>query len=156
MAKESDKSSAVDVASPRVSEGQLADIASFDDALALVQDVFGGQVVEADKTLGTGFAVLEDKNRLIGVAFIAVRIDIHPDGDHGPFTSLHVVTQDGRKYIINDGGTGIHEQVRELYIRKPDLVGLPLLVRQGLRRSDYIHPEHGASVTFYLNTSASE
>lgn len=156
MAAKEPESSEIDTKGKRVSEGQLADITSFDDALALVQDVFGGEIVEADKTLGTGFAVLEDKNRLLGVAFIAVRIDRHPNGDHGPFTSLHVVTQDGRKYIINDGGTGIHEQVTELYSRKPELVGLPLLVRQGLRRSDYVHPEHGPSVTFYLNTSASE
>lgn len=156
MADKNGNASEVAPISPRVSEGQLADIASFDDALSLVQDVFGGEIVEADKTLGTGFAVLEDKNRLLGAAFIAVKIDQHPNGDHGPFTSLHVVTQDGRKYIINDGGTGIHEQITELYERKPALVGLPLLVRQGLRRSDYVHPEHGPSVTFYLNTSASE
>jgi hypothetical protein len=156
MAANPGKASEVAVSGPSVSEGQLSEITTFDDALALVQDVFGGQIVEADKTLGTGFAVLDDKNRLLGVAFIAVKIDQHATGDHGPFTSLHVVTQDGRKYIINDGGTGIHGQITELYSRKPELIGLPLLVRQGLRRSDYVHPEHGPSVTFYLNTSASE
>lgn len=140
---------------PQVSDAALSELSSFDDALALINDVFGGAVVEADKELGTGFAVLEDKNRLIGVPMIAVKIDEH-NGDHGPFVSLHVVTSDGRKYIVNDGSSGIYAQVVTLWERKPQYRGMPLMVRQGLRRSDYTHPEHGPSTTFYLNTSAAE
>lgn len=138
-----------------VSDAVLSEISSFDDAMRVVNDVFGGNIVEADKELGTGFSVLDNKNVLIGVPFIAVKIDQHT-GDHGLFTSLHVVTAEGRKYIVNDGSTGIHDQIVELYKRKPAMVGMPLMVRRGLRRSDYQHPEHGPSTTYYLDTSSGE
>lgn len=148
--------SEVEKTSPAVSDEMLQNITSFDDAMAVINDVFGGEVVEADKELGTGFAVLEEKDRLIKVPFVAIKIDRHEKGDHGPFVSLHIVTSDGRKYIINDGSTGIFAQVEELWSRKPQLRTMPLLVRRGLRRSDYIHPEHGASTTYYLDTSSAE
>lgn len=152
---EKTEGSSVDIQTPMVSDAQLAEISSFDDALALVGDVFGGEVIEADKELGTGFALLEDKNRLIGVALIIIKAEMHT-GDHGDFVTLHVVTSDGRKYIVNDGSTGIREQILALWARVPAMRGKPIMVRQGLRRSDYVHPEAGPATTFYLNTSASE
>lgn len=150
----------VAVSTPKVSEGMLADIGSFDDALALVNDVFGGHVVEADKELGSGFSLLDDKNRLIGVPFVAVKIDFHKSelNEEGEFVTLHVVTQDGRKHVVNDGSSGIYAQIKELWSRKPDLVGLPLMVRRGLRRSDYTYMDDKGNAkpatTFYLDTSA--
>ena len=143
-------------AEPYVSDAELAEIDSFDSALALVNEKLGGEVVEADKDLGTGFALLDgkDKDKLCGVTFLAIKIEQHA-GDHGMFTTMHVVTADGRKFIVNDGSTGIHEQIQTLWTRKPEKVGAPLLVRKGLRRSDYTHPEYGPSTTYYLDTSAS-
>lgn len=159
MSQNNDGASVANIA-PHVSDDALANITSFDDALAVVNDVFGGSIVEADKALGTGFAVLDDKNRLIGVPFVAVKIDQHTSeiSAEGKFVSLHVVTQDGRKYIVNDGSTGIYAQIQELWTRKPELQGLPLMVRRGLRRSDYTYmDDKGAAkpaTTFYLDTSA--
>lgn len=159
MSTNSDGSSMA-VTTPQVSEDVLANITSFDDALAVVNEVFGGSIIEADKVLGTGFAVLDDKNRLIGVPFVAVKIDQHDSdkSDLGKFVSLHVVTQDGRKYIVNDGSTGIYAQIQELWTRKPELVGLPLMVRRGLRRSDYTYMDESGkakpATTYYLDTSA--
>lgn len=143
-----------------VSDDALANITSFDDALAVINDVFGGSVVEADKALGTGFALLDDKNRLIGVPLVAVKIDFHKSelSAEGEFVSLHVVTQDGRKFIVNDGSSGIFAQIKELWSRKPELQGLPLMVRRGLRRSDYTYMDETGkakpATTYYLDTSA--
>lgn len=159
MSQTNDGSSVAKV-TPQVGESALAEITSFDDALALVNDVFGGNIVEADKELGTGFAVLDDKNRLIGVPFVAVKMDEHTSDLNGGglFVTMHVVTQDGRKFIVNDGSTGICAQVQELWKRKPELIGLPLMVRRGLRRSDYTYMDESGkakpATTFYLDTSA--
>lgn len=159
MSQSNDGASVANI-TPQVSDDLLANITSFDDALAVVNDVFGGHVVEADKELGTGFAVLDDKNRLLGVPFVAVKIDQHASelNGGGVFVSLHVVTQDGRKYILNDGSTGICAQIEELWKRKPELQGLPLMVRRGLRRSDYTYMDESGkakpATTYYLDTSA--
>lgn len=160
MSSTQDGSSSVATTTPVVSDDALAEIQSFDDALALINETFGGAVVEADKTLGTGFAVLDDKNKLIDVPFVAVKIDEHTSeiSAEGKFVSLHVVTQDGRKLIVNDGSTGIYAQVQALWERKPELRGLPLMVRHGLRRSDYTYTDTDGkqkpATTYYLDTSA--
>ncbi len=132
---------------------QLKGIASFDDALALVQDELGATIVTADDELGDGFAVLDKagKASLLDVLFLIVEWTFS-EGDQGEFVSMRIVARDGRKLIVNDGGTGIYAQLRELTDRTDKQVGL--VVKRGLRKSDYIHPEHGASTTYYLNTSA--
>lgn len=144
-----------------INDEMLAEIQSFDDALALVNSVLGGEVVESDKVLGTGFGVADEKNAYVGIPFIVMRADknlsdmLDPEtGEKRVFWSLHCVTRDGRKVIINDGGTGIGAQMTELYRRHPEMTGKPLLVKKGLRVSNYVHPVHGPSVTYYLDTSA--
>lgn len=140
-----------------LSDDMLSNITSFEDALALVNEHLGGEVVEADKVLGTGFGVADEKSPYIGVPFLIMKADKNPSekGERGYFYSLHCVTKDGRKVIINDGGSGIAEQLDTLYAKHPEMVGKPMLVRKGLRSSNYTHPVHGPSVTYYLDTSAS-
>lgn len=160
MSQSSDKATEVATTSPQVSDAALADIATFEDALAVINDVFAGAVIQADKELGTGFALLNDKAILIGVPFVAVKIDEHESdiSAEGKFVTLHVVTQAGQKFILNDGSTGIFAQVQELWRRKPELRGLPMMVRHGLRRSDYTYTDSEGkqrpAVTYYLDTSA--
>lgn len=144
----------------RLNDDMLAGIQSFDDALAIVNEVFEGHIVEADKVLGTGFGVADEKRAFIGTPFIILKADrnlsdlLDPEtGEKRHFWSLHVVTKDGRKAIINDGGTGICQQIDELHARHPEVIGQPMLVKRGLRESSYMHPVHGASVTYYLDTS---
>lgn len=141
-----------------VSDSQLSGIDSWDDAISLVNDVFGGAVVEADKEIGIGFAVLSkaQKHSLIGVPMMILKGEQYKTekGSKGIFTSLYIVTKDGRKLIVNDGGSGIHEQVTELWTRKPEKRRHPILVRNGLRVSTYDHEVYGPSETFYLDTSA--
>lgn len=137
-----------------VTDATLSEIKSFDDALAVVNDVFGGEIIDAGEVLGSGFGVADEKAVFVGVPFVIMRADRHVK-DNGRFWSLHIVTKDGRKVIINDGGTGIAAQLDALYDNHPDMQGKPMMVRRGLRVSNYVHPEHGPSVTFYLDTSAS-
>ena len=142
----------------KISDGMLAEIQTFDDALAVINDVFNGYIVEADKVLGTGFGVADEKAAFIGTAFVILNTDKNvsyrrnDEGELLEFWSLHIVTKDGRKAILNDGGTGIAAQLTELYNRHPELLGKPMLVKRGLRVSNYVHPTAGPSQTFYLDT----
>lgn len=136
-----------------------AGITSFDDALRLVQEKLGGEAVLASD-LGDGFSVVDNKMALIGVMFIVLEVSFHKgdikkdDGTYGEFASLRIVTKDGAKLVINDGGTGIPEQIKALWKHKPETVGKPIMVPKGLRVSQYDHPQYGKSETFYLDTSA--
>jgi hypothetical protein len=138
-----------------LSDDNLADIISFDDALALINKTFGGQVVQVDKEVGNGFFVVDDKNPYVGVPMIVVMVSKHASekSENGYFYSLFAVCKDGRKIILNDGSTGIADQLDKLYAKHPEKIGIPLVVPKGLRVSNYLHPEHGKCQTFYLDTS---
>lgn len=160
------------VLSSRLDDETLRSIASFDDALALINERFNGEIVEADKELGNGFALLKDKSLLIGVPFIVLNAMAYPSTKgttRDTFWSLHLVTRRGDKLILNDGGTGIAAQMDELRTHQPSLFSVekneddetryvmqrPMIVKSGLRVSRYTHPEHGEAETYYLDTSVS-
>lgn len=128
-----------------------ASIESFQDALALVGDKLGGVVIDS-ADLGDGFAVVEEKDTLLGVPFIVLAVNIG-NGDHGEFVSCRIVTEDGRKLVVNDGSTGIYAQIKMLWEKRPETKGKPIICRNGLRKSEYDHPEHGHAKTYYLDTS---
>jgi hypothetical protein len=156
---------------PVISDAALAEIASFDDALALAKATFGDDVVSASGVLGTGFGIADEKAAYIKVPFVVLKASRNL-GDQGRFWSLMVVTKDGRKVILNDGGTGIADQMDELSIRHPEILTTtevsdgnggtkivatllkPMMVEKGLRVSHYVHPEFGPAATYYLDTSA--
>lgn len=150
-------------ATPILSNEDYASITSFDDALRLVGEKLGGEVVDASD-LGDGFSVLDksQKKTLIGVPFIVLSVSFHTgdikkdDGTYGEFASLRIVTKDGKKFVLNDGGTGIPEQIKTLWKMRPETMGKPILSHKGLRVSEYDHPQYGKSETFYLDTSANQ
>lgn len=135
-----------------LSSDDFASIQSFEDATRLINEKLGGVVADVTE-LGDGFSVLDNKETLIGVPFIALQ-SVFRVGDYGPYVSMHIVTQDGRKFILNDGGTGIRDQISMLWERKPETKNRPIVCRKGLRKSTYEHPVHGKSTTYYLDTSA--
>lgn len=107
-------------------------------------DIIGNQApVDASQYIGSGFNVLEDKDRLKGVPFWVTDITFN-ESDTGEFASLEVVVGPDRsgagsivaKLIINDGGTGIRDQVKQLMENTHGNLG-PFFVGKGLRRSDY-------------------
>jgi hypothetical protein len=135
---------------------ELSALNSFDDALALLRDKVGEENVGvADRDLGDGFKLLENKDILIGVPFLLVTWSFH-NGDHGEFVSAKLMTQEGQKYILNDGSTGIWDQLKQYSEKK----GVPagLFCMKGLRRSNYEYEDENGqkkpATTYYLDTSA--
>lgn len=144
------------------SEDEYASIQSFNDAMQLLSNA-GITVANAADEIGDGFVLIkgdDEKARLVGVAFILVSWNFNV-GDFGKtFVSARGITQDGLKFVLNDGGTGIRAQLDKY---EGDMGGL--YVPHGLRRSDYGldaddkpvklgSPESvGKATTFYLDTS---
>lgn len=152
----------------RLSDDDLRNIDSFEAAVEAVQGILGAEVVDAAEVLGNGFTILEDKDTLIGKPCLFLSWNFNEsdtirreDGSKGVFVSATVVVKVNRegaveRYIVNDGGTGICAQLQDYSIRTGSTAGL--LVRKGLRRSDYEKRLADDSVTsgttFYLDTSA--
>lgn len=157
------------------SRDELSAITSFDDAMRLASMTYG-TVVTADEEIGDGFKVAteDDKRRLCGVPLMFLEWSIR-DGDFGAYVSVRAVAQTESgitKWIINDGSTGIAEDLTS-FQKKTGRTG-GLFVRKGLRVSDYfIDAETGTplskkeygeyiargdktarAATFYLDTSA--
>jgi len=137
----------------------LRAITSMDEAIALVEQTLGSEIVDAADEIGNGFTVLrkDQKHLLIDVPFLIMTIDFQ-DGDFvdeetgitGSFLTLMLITEDGRKYILNDGGTGIFRQVEDWANTSGKAGGM--LVRNGLRESKYeANDVRPAGVTYYLN-----
>lgn len=135
--------------------------ASWDELIALTEQRFGASDA-ADQVMGDGFTVLatEDKAMLCGMPLFLMEWNFN-DGDMGRFVSVRCLAKlPGGvvgKYIINDGSTGVMEQLAK-YTKKTQRMG-GLLVRKGLRRSDYTYedPATGESrpaTTYYIDTSA--
>lgn len=136
----------------------LRDIQSFEDAMMLVQSTYGDPLL-ASAELGDGFELLKDKakDRLIGEQCLFVSWSF-ADGDYADeFVAARVVTKDGGKYVIIDGGTGIRKQLREFTDAHGGRTG-GLYVARGLRRSDYQYTDESGkpkdAATYYVDTSA--
>lgn len=121
---------------------------TFADAMS-AWDTAGG-VVE----MPTDWRLVE-KETLLGVPFLIHRFRFHDGGanDEGEFVSVEVVTEDDRRLVFNDGGTGIYRQLVDWAAQSGRSGGL--LVRGGLRVSEYEYFDdkgkgHQAK-TFYLN-----
>lgn len=141
----------------RLSNDDLRNIATFDDAMAL----FNGDVHTADSELGDGFELLKEKDRLIGDPCLFISWSFS-EGDHGEFVSARVIAKSGGKYVVNDGSTGLCSQLREYTDSHGGRNG-GLLSRRGLRKSEYTYdetdPKTGEiktkpAVTYYIDTSA--
>lgn len=152
------------IAGPKFDDETLLSLDSFDAALKLAQETFGGEVVSAEETLGNGFTILngEAKNVLCGVPCVFLGWNFNA-GDVGEFVSAQVVARmpggGMLKAIINDGGTGIYKQLLEFTNRNNGRMG-GLMARGGLTRSDYKYKdpnsgEERPATTYYINTSAS-
>ena len=140
------------------SDNELRNLTSLDSIRALLGDKIGTAT-----DLGSGFAVLSDeqKRRLVGVPCIFLFWNFNTEGKFGTFVSAHVVTLDGAgqvkdKFIINDGSTGIRQQLEEYTERTGESRGM--FVPNGLRASDYTYtdPDDGKdkpATTFYIDTA---
>ena len=145
-----DKAPAVKSEQLQFDDESLAKLESIED----IQNLAGQSFSDA-ADLGSGFALLENKDRLIGVPCIFVSWRTNR-GDYGDFVSANVVTHDdnGRitgKFVINDGSTGLAQQLATSGLQAP------LRAKHGLRRSDYEYDGPDGPVpasTYYIDTSA--
>lgn len=136
------------VAFSALTNNELAGITSFNDALALLNARLAevGGVIESIADYGTGFSLLKDKGELLGKPFIVLAWFFR-EGEYGDggFVSAEIVTEDGRKLVINDGSTGIRDQLVGVTERRRstglanETVGLA--VPGGLTKSDYFRHE---------------
>lgn len=144
----------------RFSDSELRDITSFEDAAALLASK-GIDVVFADQQLGNGFAILDDKSKLVGVQIFLIEWNFY-EGEFGPFVAAMLAakfpgTVGLAKYILNDGSTGIYQQLRNYTDQKERQRGM--MVKNGLRKSVYDTVDEATgktkeSTTYYLDTSA--
>lgn len=136
----------------------LRNLESFDDAVRLLTDTYG-ELQDATKVIGSGFSLTDNngKYRLIGEPFVIVRMQFpqsteYKDPETGEwlhYAVIHIMTRDGRKLIITDGGVGIYQQCEEWSVREGRKGGL--YVPGGLRVSEYDLPDgSGQGMTYYL------
>lgn len=158
-AKTADNSEAIsgDIvkSTPRLfSTEELRAVDSFAAALDLATSAAGTEIPLASEVLGDGFALLDsdEKDRLIGTDMILLDWTFSKGDFDEEFVSVRLVTKDGNRYIVNDGGTGIRAQLRD-YTDRAGVSGL-LRVERGLRKSTYRNEFTENGVTYYLDTSA--
>ena len=128
-----------------LSDDQLKAISTFDDALAIA---IAAGPLESIADYGTGFVLLKEKDTLVGVPFIVLEWQERIGDREAGFVSVLLVTKAGDKFIINDGSTGIADQLRKVTAERR-AAGLNnesafLACQGGLTRSDYYrHAETG-------------
>lgn len=136
--KNSDSATVEQVLNIEISDEQLRDIQSIDDALELMRSVYGAEnIFTADQIIGNGFRILSgrDKDRLIGVALVFVKWTLNPSRyGNDYFVSAMVVTESREKFILNDSG-GMGKQLAEVTDKTGRTGGL--VARHGLTRSDF-------------------
>lgn len=142
-------------------EEDLRAITTFDEAIALATAEHGAAVY-ADEVLGDGFALLstDGKARLVGVPLCFMEWSFYDGEFGGKFVAARVVARgpsgNVERYILNDGSTGICDQLAKFQLNKGRNGNL--IARYGLRRSDYEYTDESGktkpATTYYIDTSA--
>lgn len=132
------------------------DLLSLKDAsFANLLDTFGVVSAEQDEALGSDQfgPIMEDKSKLIGTPFLLLHWQFNR-GDAGEFVTMFIVTPDNARFIVNDGSTGIRDQLLSLSGNKGLNGGV--FCKHGLRKSEYDKVlDNGQTVhgiTYYIDT----
>ena len=99
-------------------DDSLREIQTFDQAMSLVAEYTGG-VIESIDDYGNGFEVLPtaDKPRLKGVPFMILEWRF-AEGKEGEMVTAMIVTEQGEKLILNDGSTGVKDQLKRITAKR--------------------------------------
>jgi hypothetical protein len=150
--KSEEKTTETGIVVREIPRSTLQGIATWED----VAKVWGDRIVDV-REFGDGFKLLRKKQKetLVGKPFVVAAYKFN-DGDFGTFVTMHIVTKTNDKFIINDGSTGIKDQLTEFFNKTGQLGGL--VCPGGLRYSDYEYedPDSGElkpARTYYLETS---
>jgi hypothetical protein len=118
----------------RITDDALRAVKSFEDAINLAAAQHGDIEDYAEK-YGTGFDVLEDKSILVKQDLLFMEWRFR-DGDFvGGFVSVVGITAKGEKFVINDGGSGLFEDLKHITADTGRNGGLR--IKKGLRESVY-------------------
>lgn len=111
-----------------------------------------GPVTESADVFGDGATFLKDKAKLVGVPFLILEWHYITDTEtNREYVNLHIMNEQGQRARFNDGSTGIYAQMKNA---EGNGATAPILVRNGLRRSDYVTEVDGkkqSATTFYLS-----
>lgn len=111
----------------------------------------GQPVLEGSDVFGDGASFIKDKAKLVGVPFLILEWHYVTDEEtQRQYVNLHIMNEQGQRARFNDGSTGIYAQVVDAEARGAQA---PIVVRNGLRRSDYVTEVDGkkqSATTFYL------
>lgn len=138
----------VEIPVARLDEDRLRSVATVSDAEAVLSDL--GFIIPEEPEYGSGFEMLDDKDRLLKVGFTILEWRfvkssdfVDNDGNPGEYVAAQVVTALGEKYIITDGSTGIYKQLvtvteNRLKAQRPNVhPRAGLRIPRGLRKSEY-------------------
>lgn len=144
------------------SDDKLREGKTFEDFARMVSETMPDGVVDVADVLGDGFTVLsrEQKSMLVGVPLVFMEWDFYEGKFGRPFVAVRVVAKlpggATGKYIINDSGAGICEQLAK-YTKETN-VTRGLFARKGLTRSDYKTTDNDGNeidgATYYIDTAA--
>lgn len=147
----------VKAAPARPTDEQLSALTDLSSISALMGDT---GIIDASE-LGTGFELVEDKGRLIGVPLVFVHWTLKM-GTFGWMCIAHVVQLDNTgtvigKYVVTDGSTGICQQLTDITEASGRTSGL--IAKHGLRVSEYDYTDEKTgetrpAKTYYINTNA--
>lgn len=130
------------------SEDELSEISGFGDALRLAAGA--GMLVGRD-IIGDGFGVI-DKRDLVNRKCVILDVNFY-GGKWGDAVALKGVRDDGTKFVINDGSTGIRDQMKAL-VNRLDGKFHPFTLENGLRESEYTYTDDKGNetpaITYYL------
>lgn len=121
----------------------LRNIGSFDDVADLFASV--GAEVESTEDYGNGFELVQGENgkaALVGVPLVILGWTFAA-GDYGTFVTMYILTKDGRKLIVNDGSTGIRQQLETITAQRTERGAkqpqMALKCLKGFSKADYTY-----------------
>ncbi|MFK0295137.1 hypothetical protein ACIQU6_32345 [Streptomyces sp. NPDC090442] len=119
-----------------------------DEEIARIQEA-GFESVAAHAALFDKFSdsyeVIKDKRELVAVPFVSLEWQFH-EGDNGEFVSAVIMQRDNSLSVLNDGGTGIYRQYKQL----TESIGRqrgPIMHKGGLRTSEYWFNPHTGDIS---------
>ncbi len=147
------------------SEEALLNAETYADFERLVREQHG-DIETAAEVLGDGFSILrkDDKGRLAGIPVLVMSWTWNKGDYDTPFVSLRVIARfpGGAmgKYIVNDSGAGIAEQIAKYEIAKERKTGKRpsggLFLQKGFTASTYDKEIDGKTITattYYIDTA---
>jgi len=132
---------------------ELKALSSWEESAKLVQSK-QLEIIDTHEVLGDGFDLVPtaDKIKLVGVKFVILDW-IYSQGAQGEFATMRIITEHNDKLIVNDGSTGIRDQLHNFDgMRGKGVIYCP----NGLRVSEYDYTDEktgktSKARTFYLS-----